>query len=265
MTQKNRLFIKLWQRFEMKQKHTVSYELLNKARFCSNTNMHKLLSVGIPCKFKNKLWINLSGRSTGPLCSTVCVSENDCKRKNAWVRDQAMVQIDQMMVDGNNLKYGVHANFVLCGNCVFAGTSVINLWEFEFIKGTYEVFLELLHLLLVALQSAVVHGAALDGDLSHLQVHLLKLEPTNNSSQQNISKVFSYTLKYISAASKIYFESKIDTHISPSQIHGKKPCPPNATTLLEILHQIFSQQIETCLMILNMLLLLHTDSAMKDG
>lgn len=43
---------------------------------------------------------------------------------------------------------------------------------------TYEVLLELLHLLLVAFQPAVVHGSALDGDLSHLEVHLLQLKPT---------------------------------------------------------------------------------------
>lgn len=40
---------------------------------------------------------------------------------------------------------------------------------------THKVLLELLHLLFIALQAAVVHGSALDGDLSHLQVHLLQL------------------------------------------------------------------------------------------
>lgn len=43
-------------------------------------------------------------------------------------------------------------------------------------RSTYEVFLQLLYLLLVALQSAVVHGPALDGDLPRLQVHLLQLK-----------------------------------------------------------------------------------------
>lgn len=43
---------------------------------------------------------------------------------------------------------------------------------------TYKVFLKLFHLLFIALQPAVVHGSALDGDLSHLQVHLLQLKPT---------------------------------------------------------------------------------------
>lgn len=45
---------------------------------------------------------------------------------------------------------------------------------------TYKVFLKLFYFLLVALQSAVVHGSALDGDLPHLQVHLLQLKPAIN-------------------------------------------------------------------------------------
>lgn len=44
-------------------------------------------------------------------------------------------------------------------------------------KSTHKVFLEFFYFLLVALQSAVVHGAALDGNFSHLQVHLLQLKP----------------------------------------------------------------------------------------
>lgn len=42
---------------------------------------------------------------------------------------------------------------------------------------THKIFLKLFSFLLVALQSAVVHGSALDGDLPHLQVHLLQLKP----------------------------------------------------------------------------------------
>ena len=55
---------------------------------------------------------------------------------------------------------------------------------------TYKVFLKLLHLLLVALQSAVVHGSALDGDLPHLQVHLLHLKaPVNTIYLITISNI----------------------------------------------------------------------------
>lgn len=62
---------------------------------------------------------------------------------------------------------------------------------------TYKVFLKLLHLLLVALQSAVVHGSALDGDLPHLQVHLLQLRTTFNSANfTTISKRTKYTVTF---------------------------------------------------------------------
>lgn len=44
-------------------------------------------------------------------------------------------------------------------------------------KSTHKVFLEFLYFLLVALQPAVVHGSALDGNFPHLQVHLLQLKP----------------------------------------------------------------------------------------
>lgn len=41
---------------------------------------------------------------------------------------------------------------------------------------THKIFLKFLHLLLVALQTAVVHGSALNRNLTNLQVHLLELE-----------------------------------------------------------------------------------------
>lgn len=47
---------------------------------------------------------------------------------------------------------------------------------FKGVFNTHKIFLKFLHLLLVALQTAVVHGSALNRDLSNLQIHLLELE-----------------------------------------------------------------------------------------
>lgn len=60
--------------------------------------------------------------------------------------------------------------------------SIIKVNTTIMFKSTYKVFLKFLHFLLVALQSAVVHGSALDGNLSGLQVHLLQLRPAIKQS-----------------------------------------------------------------------------------
>lgn len=60
-------------------------------------------------------------------------------------------------------------------NYVYMSTNKSKYWS------TYKIFLELLHLLLVAFQSAVVHGATLDRDLTDLQVHLLQLKHSKSS------------------------------------------------------------------------------------
>ena len=61
---------------------------------------------------------------------------------------------------------------------------------------TYKVLLQLVQLLLVALQSGAVHGSALDRDLTHLQVHLLHLQPNQtNHCINNLGSCLS-TLSY---------------------------------------------------------------------
>lgn len=82
---------------------------------------------------------------------------------------------------------------------------------------TYKVFLKLLHLLLVALQSAVVHGSALDGDLPHLQVHLLQLKPAVNTVYLT---TISNTLKYLKA-DMFRFYSTPNYNIMLTNQHGE--------------------------------------------
>lgn len=53
------------------------------------------------------------------------------------------------------------------------------------IFNTHKIFLKFLHLLLVALQTAVVHASALNRYLSNLQVHLLELETSIRFSVNN--------------------------------------------------------------------------------
>ncbi len=53
------------------------------------------------------------------------------------------------------------------------------------ICNTHKIFLKFLHLLLVALQTAVVHASALNRYLSNLQVHLLELETSIKFSVNN--------------------------------------------------------------------------------
>lgn len=182
-----------FQRFEIKQKTYSALWITKQGQILQQyKHAHGALS-GIPCKFKNKLnepqWMHR--------WASVCVGKNDCKRKGAWVCEQAMVHINLMVVDGYNF-IQVHVDIVLCGNCLNV-LCICRMWNYYypvrisflfFIKGTYKVFLELFHLLLVALQSAVVHGSALDGDLPHLQVHLLKLEPIKKIIKKNFSRSF---------------------------------------------------------------------------
>lgn len=146
-------------------------------------------------------WITLGGSSSELQRGTVGVSV--CERES-WLRGQSFL-----------------FNHVMNIITIVSGTDLRQC--------TYKVFLKLLHLLLVALQSAVVHGSALDGDLPHLQVHLLQLRTTFNSANfTTISKWTKYTVTffgkcdYISAATekKLYFQ-----HSNKSEyICEKKKC-----------------------------------------
>ena len=74
-------------------------------------------------------------------------------------------------------------------------------------SSTHKVLLQLLHLLLVALQPAVEHGSALDRDLPHLQVHLFHLQ-THTHAHMHTVVIRDYVFQCVSSIhlhTKLFF------------------------------------------------------------
>lgn len=94
---------------------------------------------------------------------------------------------------------------------------------------TYKVFLKLFYFLLVALQSAVVHGSALDGDLPHLQVHLLQLRPTINP----VNETFKYFSGHIT---KIIWNKK---HYKIDPFRDRSPSDSILRHNVKVIHHFF--------------------------
>lgn len=120
-----------------------------------------LLSLAQVVVAKNTLWINHSGNVNDLrwVLSWRTKLQITCVRARVYVKKKA----------ANESIHTIHVCFV---------------W-YKDVFNTHKIFLNFLHLLLVAFQTAVVHASALNRYLSNLQVHLLELETSIKFSVNN--------------------------------------------------------------------------------